>query len=419
MIDPLQGRVGSALDRFMGWLERYGESSFDHQSFYAGPIGRRAKEMYYRKPRMGKLAVAPMVALEAFWPSARKLFWHKMRLPIADAHYAMGFALLFQATGDETCYGRAVDFLNTLVKTRCQGYADFCWGYPFDWVTQQGTIPKGTPLITTTPYVYEAFEIVHSIDRDPRWLGILRSIAEHAANDIPEFPIAENAASAGYHPGDPKGGVINAAAYRAFLLARASRQFGEEAYWRRAERNLNFVLRAQKPNGSWPYAIDASKDFIDHFHTCFVMKALAKIEDATGHRGCRGALEAGIRFYLRELFDQEGLPKPFSKAPRLTVYRNELYDYAECLNLGWLMVGRSDDLDRKTAHVLDDLLERWQNRDGSFRSRKLLWGWDRTPMHRWGQSQIFRSLGLFLDPQKAPVRHNSRGDGRCAVSAAS
>jgi hypothetical protein len=46
--------------------------------------------------------------------------------------------------------------------------------------------------------------------------------------------------------------------------------------------------------------------------------------------------------------------------------------------------------------VLEDLLARWIKPDGSFRSRELLFGWDNVPMHRWAQSQMFRSLALFV-----------------------
>ena len=41
-------------------------------------------------------------------------------------------------------------------------------------------------------------------------------------------------------------------------------------------------------------------------------------------------------------------------------------------------------------------LARWIKRDGSFRARRLLLGWDNVPMHRWAQSQMFRSLALLL-----------------------
>lgn len=388
--------ISAALHSFTGWLELFGETSYDHQSYYAGPIGRRAKELYYQRPWVGLVAVSPMVFSEAFLPSARQLFWKKMRFPIADAHYAMGFALLFQETGHRPYYQRAVEFLDILVKTRSPGYRNYCWGYPFDWVTQKGIFPKDTPMITTTPYVYEAFDIVHSIDKNSAWLDIMRSIGEHAMDDIGDFPLSPDTASSGYYPGDSVGGVVNASAYRASLLTQASIQFHEPKYWQRAERFINFVLRAQQSNGSWPYEAGGTRNFIDHFHTCFVLKALAKIEKATSHDGCRLAIDKGLRFYLRELFDQNGLPKPFFRAPRLTLYRNELYDCAEAVNIGILLRGRLQELDSTTDHVIHDLLEQWQKKDGSFRSRKLMIGWDNVPMHRWGQSQIFRSLCLSL-----------------------
>jgi hypothetical protein len=97
------------------------------------------------------------------------------------------------------------------------------------------------------------------------------------------------------------------------------------------------------------------------------------------------------------LLDEERLPKPFSRAPRLTVYRRELYDYAECLNLATLLRGRFPELDAALLTALRDGLDRWQRPDGAFRARQLLLGWDNVPMHRWAQSQMFRSLALLLD----------------------
>jgi Prenyltransferase and squalene oxidase repeat len=388
--------IHSALHRFMDWLDDYGETSHDHQSFFAGPVGGGAKALYYRKPALGTLAVAPIIFCEAFIPSARRFFWKKQRFPIADAHYAMGFALLARLTGQQAYYDRAVHFLHVLEQTRSSGYSHFGWGYPFDWVTRTGVMATGTPLITTTPYVYEAFSYVHEIDGEDRWLEAMYSAAEHAANDITDREISADVATAGYNPFDSEGGVINASAYRAFLLMSAALQFGRDDYRRIAERNLNFVLESQQPDGSWYYSVDGVRDFVDHFHTCFVLKALAKIEQLTSHEGCRKAIKAGTDYYVRHLFDQNGLPKPFSRAPRLTVYRQELYDYAECINLGVLLKGQSAELDDRVQAAVNDLLDNWQKPDGSFRSRRLLFGWDDVPMHRWAQSQLFRSLCFML-----------------------
>jgi hypothetical protein len=407
-------RLTTGAQRFTEWLDRYGEDSYDFQTFYASPLGQWAKGLYYRKPLLGTLAVSPIIFCEAFVPRARALYWRPQRFPIADAHYAMGFLFLAQALGEERHYERALHFLDVLEKTRCPGYDNHCWGYPFDWVTLRGTIRQGTPLITTVPYVYEAFKQAYQMDGDDRWRRIMRSIAQHGVQDYRDFETSAAASTCSYTP-DPKDsvGVVNANAYRAFLLTSAAIDFADDRYRRIAERNLNFVLECQNPDGSWYYANDGKRDFVDHFHTCFVMKALAKIEKLTGDARCTAALERGVNYYAANLFDERRSPKPFSRAPRLVVYRRELYDYAECVNLSVLLQGRFPKLDAIQAAVVDEVLRVWQRSDGSFRSRKLHLGWDNTPMHRWAQAQMFRSLCFLLceETMQGPALIDQRGAG--------
>src|SRR5215471_9713058 len=98
--NPAARRIEGVLRDFVGWLGSYGETSWDFQSFYAGRVGGGAKALYYRHKLIGIAAVAPMIFCEAFVPSARRLFHRPLRFPIADAHYAMGFAFLYEATSD-------------------------------------------------------------------------------------------------------------------------------------------------------------------------------------------------------------------------------------------------------------------------------------------------------------------------------
>jgi hypothetical protein len=383
--------------KFIHWLEQYGEVSYDFQSFYAGRVGRSTKALYYRKAILGTVAVAPIIFCEAFVPSARQLFWKPQRFPIADAHYAMGFLFLAQTLRQNRYYAKALGFLEILENSRCEGYKHYCWGYPFHWETIRGTIRAGTPLITTVPYVYEAFRQAYQLDENDRWLRIMRSIAQHAMEDYKDFQTSLTASTCSYTPNPEESvAVVNANAYRAFLLTSAAVDFSDERYLEVAKRNLAFVLESQNPDGSWYYAVDGKRHFVDHFHTCFVLKALAKIEKLTADPQCSAAIKRGIDYYAANLFDNAGLPKPFSRAPRLTVYRRELYDYAECVNLGQLLKGRFAHLDGVVMNALNQILTVWQRPDGSFRSRQLLLGWDNTPMHRWAQSQMFRSLCFCL-----------------------
>jgi len=396
-------KVLEVLKKFVHWLENYGEVSWDHQSFFAGTVGGHAKSLYYRSKLVGTAVVAPMIFCEAFLPSARRLFHHPIRLPIADAHYAMGFAFLYENTRDVAQLNRAIHFLEALKQTRCAGFKEFCWGYPFDWVTRNGIIKAGTPLITTTPYAFEAFLQVNELRPRDEWKQILASIARHVSTNIKDFKFSETARTSAYTPYD-QGGVINASAYRAFTLTSAAEFLGDSSLLEIAKRNLNFVLENQNTDGSWPYAVDGVRDFVDHFHTCFVMKALAKIYPLTGDERCLNALARGVDYYLKNLFGEDGMPRPFSKAPRLTVYKCELYDCAECINLCLLLQNHFPRLQATLERVVAGILKDWIKPDGSFRSRKLILGWDNVPMHRWAQSQMFRSLAFYL-----------REDARCPV----
>jgi hypothetical protein len=113
-------------------------------------------------------------------------------------------------------------------------------------------------------------------------------------------------------------------------------------------------------------------------------------------------LSRGINYYLANLFDDDGLPKPFSRAPRLTVYKRELYDCAESINLCLLLRDRFPECETTLETVVGGIVRDWVKPDGSFRSRQLFVGWDNVPMHRWAQSQMFRSLAFYHREKRQP-----------------
>jgi hypothetical protein len=392
---PLAGGVSKALENFVRWLDGYGELSWDHQSFFAGPVGRRAKGLYYKSKLLGTAAVAPMIFCEAFFPPARRLFHHPMRLPIADAHYAMGFAFLHEATGKPEYLEKAVHFLEVLKESRSPGFVEYCWGYPFDWVTRNGVLKAHTPFITTTPYVFEALLLVNKFRPRDEWREMMASSVRYALTEIKDKPFPGGGNTCSYMPGE-EFNVVNAAAYRSTMLVSAAKFFNNAEWLKIANGNVEFVLAAQNPDGSWPYAKDGVRDFVDHFHTCFVMKALAKVYHATSDQRILDALKKGVDYYLNNLFAEDGMPRPFSKAPRMTVYQCELYDCAECINLCLLLRKDFPQLDKTLETVVAGILKNWVKPDGSFRSRKLKFGWDNVPMHRWAQSQMFRALAFYL-----------------------
>jgi hypothetical protein len=144
------------------------------------------------------------------------------------------------------------------------------------------------------------------------------------------------------------------------------------------------------------YSTDGLDEFVDNFHTCLVIKNLVKIGNLTARSEVMTAVERGYSFYRNHLLDSEGLPMPFAVRPRFTLYRRDLYDFAEGINLAVLLMETGGDVGRYAESVADTLigalLKRWTLPDGHFVTRMSLLGRNTVPYHRWAQAQTIYAL---------------------------
>ena len=114
--------------------------------------------------------------------------------------------------------------------TRCPGYDHYCWGYPFNWETRRGTFKSGY-----SSHNHSALRVrgvpagLSDRRRIPSGCEIMQSIAEHALQDYQDIETSPDASSCALYVLDrtTPGGVINASAYRAFLLTKAAIDFSE------------------------------------------------------------------------------------------------------------------------------------------------------------------------------------------------
>lgn len=395
----------AVVHRHTQWLDTYGPTSWDPYDFWATPVARRAKAVYYRDARRGLALVAPFVLLDAVVPSSRAIVWHRQRFATSDAHYAMAFCLLAQLDGRKGLI-RALPFLEALVEERCPGEDDYCWGYPFDWETCFGTWPAGTPLITCTPYGYEAFEAAFELTGAQECLAIMESVGRFAFTRIGGVEVAPGVKASTYSPLDRRR-VVNASAYRGYLLVTAGTRFGHDDWVDEGRATIAYVVRSQQGDGSWLYALDGKDAFVDNFHTCFVLKSLEKVRRLLGDDALAPVIARGYAFYKSHLLDEAGLPLPFARAQRMTLQRRDLYDYAEGVNLAVLLAGADNEASTIADTLVKDLLAHWILPDGHFVTRQTVFGRNTVPYHRWAQSQAFRALVTY-----ALVATKERGEAR-------
>ena len=395
----------AVAEKFMGWLEVEGYAAYDPYDVWGTRYGRLARRLYYRKNPLGVLLTAPVLLMEIVGPSLRRLLVDKQRYATADAQLALAFMNAYEVSHAAVWLGKARALAVDLLTQSIPGYRGLCWGYPFDWQNVGGLMKKGTPHITATPYCYEVFARLFDLTGDKYYSTAARSIAEFVYGDLNDTPTGPGAAAASYTPYDHSK-VINASAYRAFVLFDAARRFDDERYRDKASKNLRFILDTQREDGSWLYAIDSPAEaFIDHFHTCFVLKNLYKINVDLQSAEVARAVRRGYQWYRKSLFDNDGTPRLFAIAPRLQLVKLEMYNVAEAITLGALL---KDDIPEAFEHaesLADRFVTRGQLPAGHWITRTYLGGiTHRVPFIRWPQSQLFLGLTNLLKAKALTTR---------------
>ncbi|MBA4319199.1 MAG: hypothetical protein C0412_12430, partial [Flavobacterium sp.] len=330
-------KLEKSLDIFLSWLNIYGYSSFDRMDFWSSKPGIFAKKIFYKNKVLGTPLAVWGLVLENFLPTFQKLYTKPHREIIGDAHFGAAFLNLYQITKNNGYLEKAELLLADVMGYRSPKYANLCWGYNFSWQTQNGLWEKGVPLITITPYAFWTFKKHYEITNNEVSLKNAISIANFALEDLNEQKMPNGTYCASYSP-ITKDIIINSNTYRAAVLLDAFNLTGDNKYKIAAERNIEFVLSFQGSEGEWYYEAKSPEDnFIDNFHTCFVLRNLYKCYLVNKDKRILEAIQKGYLYYLNNLFYKNGRPKHFAKAKYAKLRKYEMYDYAEGITLGVLL----------------------------------------------------------------------------------
>jgi len=388
-----KAKLENSIHKFVTWLEKHGYASYDPYDIWGIPYSLWARKLYYRKSLLGLPFIAPIIFIDTFLPELRRFLVKKERFATADAQILLSFINLYKYYNDDKYLEKAKILGDEILSYSIPGYSGYCWGYPFDWQNSGALWRKNTPFITATPYCFEAYLALYDCTNDNRYLEIAKSIARFVADDLKETPTGPNAAAGSYSPID-NGKVINASAYRAMVLIDAAVRFNNEIYREKGLRNVNFILQSQNDDGSWPYDIvDSGKTFIDHFHTCFVLKNLYKLNKHLGENRIKSAIKKGFAYYSKSLFNSDGTPKTFAIKPRFQIVINDLYNYAEAITTCSLLHKEIPVAKCIGIDLFEKLIKNYQLTDGHFVTKAYLGGVKtKFPFLRWSQSQVFYGL---------------------------
>jgi hypothetical protein len=314
----------------------------------------------------------------------------KLESAKANGFFARGYIHAFRATRDERWLSRAVTLLDRLLDLAAPGYSGLGWGNAFDFASRGGFFPAGVPTVVWTAQISKAFELGHEETGYDRYADAVVSSARFVLRDL-ERHMDRNGVCIAYAPGR-RSLIHNSNLLGAVALLRGWKLVGDAESLEVARSAFAWSLAHHQSDGSWLYGVGRQWEWIDNFHTAYVLDCLREGHAIAGVVPF-AAVDSTYRYWRDTFFLPDGAPR---------YYHDRTYPLdIQCAAQAIATLATCTDLDADAVNRAHRVL-RWANyrlrrRDGlyGFRRGRLLP--NRLVTIHWGQSTMLEALGLMLE----------------------
>lgn len=315
----------------------------------------------------------------------------------AMGFFAQGYLRLHQTYGKPEFLEKMRFCLQWLMDHRSPNYRGHCWGNHFDYQHRAGSIAKGEPTIVWTGLIGHAFLDAYEWLQEPGYLDVAKSVCEFIANEIGYSKFGDEI-YLHYYPGATHV-VHNSNMIGASILARVHYHAPNDNYLQLSRKAVAWTMRHQLPSGGWYYGVGPF-EWIDSFHTGYVLEALDIFNRCSKTRDFEAHLEKGYRYYVDTFFEADGTPRYYHHKKRPLDIQCASQGIQTLVNLR-RMHPESVTIAKKVAAWTK---ENMQDRTGYFYYRNYPLVKNKTVTMHWGQATMFAALALLN-------QHLQAGDG--------
>jgi hypothetical protein len=277
-----------------------------------------------------------------------------------------------------------------LLDMRSPDYEEACWGYHFDWQSRAFFAPRGTPNAVCTVFAAHAFLDWHELSGSRDALRIGESSCRFLLDRLNRTTAAD-ALCFSYTPLD-RSEVHNVNLLAAELLARAYHLTGNDEYRAACEQAVRFTISRQRPDGSWPYGESAAQQWIDSFHTGFIIVSLKRIRDDLPTDEGAAALRAAYEFYESRFFLADGTPAYYHNS----LFPVDVHSAAQAVVTFTEMIDLMPSAREQAGRAVEWAIRNLQDSAGFFYFQRQRFYTIRTPHIRWAQAWMLYALSLYL-----------------------
>jgi hypothetical protein len=276
-----------------------------------------------------------------------------------------------------------------LISMRLPDWEEACWSYPFDTQSRVFFYAKTDPNTIATSFAGMALLDAFEATGEQRLLELARSVARFLVAAVPQTEDPPGARF-GYLVGDASP-IHNANTHVCALLARLVAH-GLEQYRDAIREGLTWTIERQRPDGSWPYGEREDLDWVDNFHTGYVLDALRVCADAGVDERAEPAWRRGLEHWRANLFGTDGLPK---------YYDDEAYPIdTQCAAQGIQTLALASEHDpsclEQAWRVFEWTMANMRRDDGLFYFQRRRRWINRVPHMRWTETCMYLALVHLL-----------------------
>lgn len=384
-------RFAQALDELFTWCRQHDFAGYDpfdalnSKSFQATPLSNSA-------------------AARLLWTQAVKRSPLNLRrvASVQQGKNSKGIALFalaalanYRRTRTAKAEAEARELLEQLISLRLIRDSGIAWGYNFDWQSRAFFAPQGTPTIVPTSFAARALVEAADAFNDDTYLELASASCDFIVRELPRSVENESEVCFSYAP-ETRTRIFNASLLAAETLALVGARDAAIDHCDLAVKAVSYVVNQQRDDGSWFYGAEGNQNWIDNFHTAYLLSSLKRISDScptAQTEEFKAALQRGYEFWRKSFFLADGWAKYYHD----TLYPVDTHAAAAAI------VSLLDliELDRD-ARSLAERIATWsichlRDRRGFFYYQRRRFYTVHTPFMRWTQAWMTYALARLLE----------------------
>jgi hypothetical protein len=284
----------------------------------------------------------------------------------------------------------AVSIGDSLLNEAMRGQGELSWGLKFPYISRS-VISDRTPNLFTTTNAALAILHLFKSTREGKYRVHLDQINQFITQNLGSVTNEKGNAYLRYYP-NTNTAVYNVNALAVRYMEEYARVTGDDTNSTLCDQIVSFLIQGQNKDGSWFYSATANGNWIDGFHTGYILDGLMTYRQRSQDKVVVSAIESANRFYKSRLF-RDNFPLYFPGRR----YPIDSQNCAQAIQTRCMLVEAGLDELASVAEMVEKIDEELYLRTrGYYRYQRRSFFRNNILYLRWSQTPMLLALTFFL-----------------------